>query len=82
MEHRHLSFLRQSSIYISEKKNKVWCVQIPQQSFLKIFQNVIFIVFCTRIYMVMNNLRVGDRVIALVVKVLHFESERSRFKPY
>ena len=62
MEHRHLSILRQSSIYISAKKNKVWFVQIPQQSFLKIFQDVMFIVFCTRIYMEMNNLRVVDRV--------------------
>ena len=35
-------------------------VQIPQQSYLKVFQNVMFIVFCTRIYMEINNLRVGE----------------------
>ena len=35
-------------------------VQIPQQSYLKVFQNVMFIVFCTGIYMEMNNLRVGE----------------------
>ena len=35
-------------------------VQIPQQSYLKIFQNATFIVFCTRIYKEMNNLRVGE----------------------
>ena len=35
-------------------------VQIPQQSYLKVFQNVMFIVFCTGIYMEMNNVRVGE----------------------
>ena len=39
------------------KKNMVYFVQIPKQSYIKVFQNM-FIVFCTRIYMEMNNLRV------------------------
>ena len=59
MKHRHLSFLRWSWIYFSEK-NMVCFVQIPQQSYLKVFQNVTLIVFCTGIYMEKNNLRVGE----------------------
>ena len=38
------------------QQKKIWSVQIPQQPYLKVFQNVMFIVFCTRIYMEMNNL--------------------------
>ena len=56
MKHRHLSFLRRNWMYFS-KKNMVYFVQIPKQSYIKVFQNM-FIVFCTRIYMEMNNLRV------------------------
>ena len=59
MKHRHLSSLRRSWIYFS-KKNMVCIVQIPQQSYWKVFQNNMFILFCTRIYMEMNNLRVGE----------------------
>ena len=59
MKHRHLPFLRQSLIYFREK-NMVCFVQTPQQSYLKLFQNNMFILFCTRIYMEMNNLRVGE----------------------
>ena len=35
-------------------------VQIPQQSYLKAFQINMFILFCTNIYIEMNNLRVGE----------------------
>ena len=35
-------------------------VGIPQQSYLNVFQNNIFILFCTRIHMEMDNLRVGE----------------------
>ena len=59
MKHRHLPFLRQSLIYFREK-NMVCFVQTPHQSYLKLFQNNMFILFCTRIYMEMNNLRVGE----------------------
>ena len=41
-----------------KKKNMACFVQIPQQSYLKFFQNIMFILFCTGINMVMNNLRV------------------------
>ena len=42
------------------QKKKTWPVlyKIPQQSYLKFFQNIMFILFCTGINMVMNNLRV------------------------
>ena len=39
------------------KKNMVCFVRIPKQSYIKVFQSM-FIVFCTRIYIEMNNLRV------------------------
>ena len=59
MKHRHLSFVRQSWIYFREK-NMVCFVPIPQESYLKTFQINMFILFCTNIYIDMNNLRVGE----------------------
>ena len=50
MKHRHLSFLRWSLIYFG-KKNMVYFVQIPQKSYLNVFQNVTFIKFSTRVCM-------------------------------
>ena len=66
--------------WISFSKNNMVCfVQISQQSYYsKVFQNNMFIVFCTWVCMEMNNL--SRRVKELVVKVLHSESERSQFK--
>ena len=45
---------------IFQWKNMVCFVQIPQQSYLKVFRNVTLIVFCTGIYMEKNNLRVRE----------------------
>ena len=56
MKHKH--HFKDEAGYISEKKNMACFVQIPQQSYLKFFQNIMFILFCTGINMVMNNLRV------------------------
>ena len=43
---------------IQGEKNMVCFSEISKQSYLKVFQDVTFIVFCTGIYMEMNNLRV------------------------
>ena len=52
--------------YISAKKNIVCFVQISQQSYLKIFQNVMLIIFSAGIYMEINNWRVGDFKVLVV----------------
>ena len=38
----------------------VYFVQIPLESYLKLFQNVMPIEFCTGIYMEINNLWAGE----------------------